>query len=266
MRFSSLCILGLLILMMLPCDLMAQSKTPYSNKPPKAYRPQSKSRMPVSKRPIASRRSLAYMQKGWETGAGSGVAFSLTDASGTAPDRKSSFLNTQWSTANINAGFFARYRFDNLSAINTTFNYARIGGADSIAGRSRGFYFQNQIMEIAVRYEMFHSLERQGFPFELYGFLGLAAFYHNPQLHVPDPAPVDFTWDEFSQFQPAIPIGWGINYKYSNNFKFGYEVGYRKTFFDYLDGFTRPWSRATDSYYFNTVKVTYIIRPNRPRW
>jgi hypothetical protein len=253
MRYFRLFLAGILFLLLMPPEVVSQ--TP------------SRSRLPSGERPLMpSRRTLFYNQANWEVGAGGGVAYSLTDAGGMSIDKKASFLNTQWNTADMATGIFARYRFNRIFAVNTTFHYARLNGADSIAGRSRGFYFNNQIAELAVRYEMFFPFPLAATPFDAYGFLGMAAFYNNPALYVPDPAPSDFTWDEYSLIQPAIPMGFGFNYYYNNLLKIGYEIGWRKTFFDYLDGFTRPWSKGYDSYYFNTIKVTYIFPGKRSPW
>jgi hypothetical protein len=264
MKYFRLILAGLLVMIILPIDAKSQSKFPiFKNK---GLTPPSRSRIPSGKSPIApSRRTLFYNPSGWEFGAGGGVAYSLTDASGTSLDKKASFLNTQWSTADLNTGFFARYKIDRISAVNTTFHYARINGADSLAGRTRGFYFSNQIMELAVRYEVFVPFPAL-IPVDLYGFIGAAAFYHNPVLYVPNPAPADFTRDEYSLIQPAMPVGFGISYSYNDFIKIGYEMGWRKTFFDHLDGFTRPWSKGNDSYYFNSLNFTFVLPARRSPW
>jgi hypothetical protein len=199
---------------------------------------------------------------GWEFGVNIGTSESLTDGSGMAIDQRPSFLNTQWTTLSLNAGGFTRFRFHDYFAVKASLNYGRINGADSIAGRSRNFSFQNNIVELGIVYEVYVPAS-PGFPVGIYGFVGLAGFYHNPTLVVPDPAPNDFTWDEYSKFQPAIPMGFGFNYSVTPDIRVGYEIGWRKTFFDYLDGFTRPWSKGSDSYYFGAFKFSYFMPVNR---
>ena len=39
-------------------------------------------------------------------------------------------------------------------------------------------------------------------------------------------------------------------------------MGWRKTFTDYIDGFTRPWSKGKDSYVVTTVNLSYKM----PNW
>lgn len=267
MKFSVLIIFGLSILLFLPEQGQTQSQVPvFENilyfQPPSQSRPPGGTRRPL----VPSRRTQALRQLGWELGGNVGTSHSLTDVSGTSIDQRPSFLNTQWGTTSINLGFFGRYRFHQLFAVKGSFNYGRIHGADSIAGRARDFYFHNNIFEFGLLYEVYVPVSSANFPIDIYGFVGLAGFYHNPQLTVPDPAPHDFTWDEYSNFQPAIPMGIGFNYALNREMKIGYEIGWRKTFFDYLDGFTRPWSRGSDSYYFSTFKFTYVLQSTGSRW
>ncbi len=267
MKYFNLFCFGIVLLLFIPYESQAQSLFPLSSKR-SSFQPPSQSRNPGgSRRPIApSLRSLATEKLGWEVGGNIGTSYSLTDVSGSSIDQRPSFLNTQWNTLSLNVAGYGRYRFHELFAVTASFNYGRVNGADSIAGRSRNFYFKNNILELAVLYEVYAPLSIPNFPLSVYGFLGLAAFYHNPDLTVPNPAPFDFTWDEYSKIQPAIPMGIGFNYAVTRDIKIGYEVGWRKTFFDYLDGFTRPWSKGSDSYYFASLTFSYFLPDQRRIW
>jgi hypothetical protein len=231
------------------------------------FNPPSRSRQPGgTRRPLQlSRRDMWMLRFGWDIGFNVGTSHSLTDVSGTSANQKPSFLNTQWNTTSLNVGVFGRYKFHEFFAVRGAFNYGKIHGADSLAaGRTRDFYFNNKIYEIAVIGEVYAPKLYNNFPFDFYAYLGLAGFYHNPDLTVPDPA--NFQFDDYSKFQPAIPMGIGGYYVISSDFRIGYEIGWRKTFFDYLDGFTRTWSRGNDSYYFSKVKISYFIPDMRRRW
>ena len=261
---------SLIMILFLPSETEGQSRSPVFEKK-SSFQPPSQSRPPGgTRRPLTpSRRMLAMRQMGWEIGGNLGTSHSLTDVSGSSVDQRPSFLNTQWSTTSLNIGAFGRYRFHEYFAGKASLNYGRVHGADSLAeGRSRNFYFDNNIIELAAVFEVFVPVGSPNFPFDFYGFFGLAGFYHNPNLTVPDPPPHDFYEDEmtFSNFQPAIPMGVGFSYQLTRDWKIGYEVGWRKTFFDFLDGFTRPWSRGSDSYYFATVKVSYQLPQSRRMW
>ncbi|TVQ83548.1 MAG: hypothetical protein EA393_15170 [Bacteroidetes bacterium] len=257
---------GLCLLFAAPYEIEAQSRSPIQDRRP-SVRPPSRSRPPGgTRRPLTySRRDLSLMQFGWDFGFNIGTSHSLTDVSGNSTNQSPSFLNTQWSTTSLNAGVFARYRFHPNFAARAAFNYGKIHGADSLAeGRVRNFYFNNQVYEFAAIGELYIPKTGPAFPLDIYGYLGLAVFFHDPVLTVPDPE--NFEFDDFSNVQPAIPMGLGISYNLPYNFRVGYEVGWRKTFTDHLDGFTRRWSRGNDSYYFNKVKISYFIPDGRRRW
>lgn len=251
--------LGLFLL--IPTESISQSRSPVQDRRP-TVRPPSQSRPPGGdRRPLRpSRRAQAMDESWWEIGGHLGTSLSLTDASGTSIDQKPSFLNSQWSQTSINIGGFGRYRINRFLAARGAINYGRISGADSIVdGRERNFHFKNNIFELSFVGEVYAPKSGAAFPLDFYGFFGIGGFYHNPQLNVPEPEPNDFTWDEYSNFQIALPMGIGVNYMLNNGILIGYEVGYRKLFTDYLDGFTRPWSQGNDSYYFTSVKVTYPL-------
>ncbi|MFN3556506.1 MAG: DUF6089 family protein [Bacteroidales bacterium] len=257
--------LGIVLVLLFPIDTSAQSRSPVQDRRP-TVRPPSQSRPPGgTRRPLQlSRRSQLMQQFGWDIGGNIGTSHSLTDVSGSSVEQRPSFLNTQWNTTSINAGVFARYKFHPLIAVKGALNYGHIHGADSLAeGRLRNFYFSNNVFEFSVVGEFYIPKSSPNFPLNVYGFVGMAAFYHNPQLTVPDPD--NFEFDDFSKFQPAIPMGLGLYYSLPNNFRIGYEIGWRKTFSDYLDGFTRVWSKGYDSYYFNKLTVSYFI-PDRQGW
>lgn len=261
-------LLGFFLLLCIPYEAESQSRSPVQDRR-SIFRPTSQSRPPGgSRRPLQrSRRAMAMQYTGWEIGGNLGASYSLTDVSGNSVEQRPSFLNTQWSTVGLNAGVFGRYKFHPLFAVRVSVNYGKVHGADSLAeGRTRDFSFQNNIIELAATYEVYAPKSSPAFPFDFYGYLGLAAFYHNPDLRVPDHLVDSFEEDEYSNFQPAIPMGLGVTYSVrlpQSDLKIGYEVGWRKTFFDYLDGFTRPWSQGSDSYYFNKITVSYAIPDSR---
>ncbi len=262
MKFFISLIFGLGLLLMIPLEAESQSRSPVQDRRP-SVRPPSSSRPPGGTRNplLPSRRTQALGEFGWEVGGNIGTSLSLTEVSGTSVDQKPSFLNSQWNATRLNLGGFGRYRFNNLLAVRGSINYGRMSGADSLAtGRERNFAFTNNIFELGVVGEVYAPKSSQEFPLDFYGFLGFAGFYHNPKLQVPEPIPNDFTFDSYSNIQAAIPVGIGINYMLANGIKVGYEIGYRKLFTDYLDGFTRPYSQGNDAYYFTTIIITYPLQ------
>lgn len=266
----------LVVLFTIPTELSGQDR-PKPTKPKsnsflpffkkKNKQPQTRSQRPYSKRkrPVVSRRSQYFAQKGWDFGLITGTSNSLTDIGGAGMDAKPAFIDVQLRTTSLNAGAFARYKFNNNFALNSSFHYGRISGDDKLSPEgssryNRGFSFSNQIMEFGVLAE-FYIPKYTRSPFDFYAYTGVVMFYHKPNLVVP--AGASNTAEAYSNFQPAIPVGLGISYTLPSNIRIGYDISYRKTFFDYLDGFTRPASRGNDAYFFNNIRISYYIKPSR---
>jgi hypothetical protein len=83
-----------------------------------------------------------------------------------------------------------------------------------------------------------------------YVFAGVAGFYHNPKGLVGPNAPdglrsgtyvslanlrTEGQSSAYSKTQFSLPFGGGIRYRINRNFDASLEIGWRKTFFDYLD-------------------------------
>jgi hypothetical protein len=43
----------------------------------------------------------------------------------------------------------------------------------------------------------------------------------------------------------------------------GYEIGYRLTITDFLDGFVSPYSNSPDSYWISSINLSYRIPTSR---
>ena len=67
-------------------------------------------------------------------------------------------------------------------------------------------------------------------------------------------------------FTAVIPAGLGTTLIYSPNLNFGFEVGRRYAFTDFLDGYTSQYSKANDVYYFLNFTVTYKMKTGPRGW
>ena len=135
---------------------------------------------------------------------------------------------------------------------------AGLSAADSLGYRdSRGLSFTNRIAECAILAEYYPIGIFHRFPLDVYGFLGIAAFYNNPEVW--DHGVAVTHLDDFSNIQPAIPMGAGINYLPREIMKFGVSVGWRKLFTNYLDGLNTSANSKNDSYFFVNLKVSYAF-------
>jgi hypothetical protein len=198
-----------------------------------------------------------------------GSASSLTDVGGKKWAGRDFFmLDNQFNTTNLAVGLWARKRLDKHFAINASLDYAKISGSDLFSpGTSRsgrGKTFSNNIIELAGRCEYFLPKNRHlHSPLDYYGYAGLNVFYHNPNVVDTNPEEAILTAAEppsYSKIQLGIPIGIGFYYTFTNLVRVGMDIGYRKTFTDYLDGFTRPASQGNDCYFFTMVNVSYVFK------
>ena len=215
--------------------------------------------------PLPSLRDMElFGHRRWDIGLNLGTAHALTDIGGTNNPTPIFLLDAQPRGTRPHAGFFARYRLYRNHAINAQLNYGRLYAADTLSPEDSGRYnrrysFDNEVLEFSIQWEVYLPQRVFGSPLDVYGFLGLAVFYHDPDLRVPDPD--NFTPQEFDNIQPAIPMGAGLHYTFPNNLRFGFNLGWRKTFTDHLDGVSTPHSRGMDSYFFNQVSISYLFEP-----
>ncbi len=118
----------------------------------------------------------------------------------------------------------------------------------------RNTHFRNDIKELSLvgMIDLFENrntfLRRPDFV--PYGFAGIALFHHNPKARTPEDMSRDWVALQplgtegqglegyaapYKRIQLAIPAGVGFRYKVSSRIDVAFEIGYRFTFFDYLD-------------------------------
>lgn len=158
-----------------------------------------------------------------------------------------------------NGAFAIGLKYDVTShvAVRTNFTYGRIEGNDKLNKPSlqvRNLSFQTKIVELNLlgEYTVFDLSQKR---FSPYIFGGVAAFRFNPYAYdtlgnklflkplstegqgltgYADRKPYKLT-------QFAIPFGAGIKYRINDNAVLGYELGFRKTFTDYLDDVSKTY-------------------------
>ncbi|MGQ9621030.1 MAG: hypothetical protein ACUVTX_08630 [Bacteroidales bacterium] len=87
----------------------------------------------------------------------------------------------------------------------------------------------------------------------VYGFTGVGGIAYSVKYDIPL---VLTGTTKDGGFAAVIPAGIGVSMAYSGKINFGVELGGRYAFSDYLDGYTSVFSKATDVYYFLTLKVS----------
>ena len=174
------------------------------------------------------------------------------------------FTSLRFGATRVGAGVSITRRFYPRLSGRFGLSYGRISGDDSKAADpndpdarfryNRNMSFRNDILE-ASAVAVFDLIENRNNylkrpDFVPYVFAGVAGFYHNPKGLVGDNAPSSLTKGSYvaladlktegqatayGQTQFAIPFGGGIRYRINRNFDASLEIGWRKTFTDYLD-------------------------------
>lgn len=149
-------------------------------------------------------------------------------------------------------GFYVKKNMSQFFSFNVGFNQGTISGNDNNNKylEKRNQRFKSDITELSATFEFNFFPFLKGLKpdqFTPFVFSGLALFKFNPVTEfenqtyelakyntegqsVTDNAPSDY-----SLYQPSIPIGGGIKVRIANRFNIGLKVGYRATFFDFLD-------------------------------
>jgi len=122
----------------------------------------------------------------------------------------------------------------------------------------RNLSFRNDIKELSVNLVVDLFENRSTYmrrpDFSPYGFIGFAVFHHNPKAYYDgSQGGLAAGWyalqplgtegqnlggkyaKPYSRVQIAIPAGLGVRYKLDKHWDLAFEIGWRKTFTDYLD-------------------------------
>jgi opacity protein-like surface antigen len=172
-----------------------------------------------------------------------------------------------------------RYRVNPRTSVKLNFIYGYSKTSDYTGSRNelRGFSSVTDLFEISGHYEyyllpefrfmrsaamfnrrgMINDYSRLGF----YVFSGIAATMYWPHLTV-EPRQGDEYKNNFG-FTGAVPVGAGVKFIISDKWMLGYEIGYRQSFTDFMDGFKSPWSKRWDGYWISSINLIYRIPTSR---
>lgn len=167
------------------------------------------------------------------------------------------FTSLRLGATRVGAGVSITRRFFPRFSGRFGLSYGRITGDDAKATdgvsdpdarfrRNRNFTFRNDLLEASAVAVVDLIENRNNYlkrpDFVPYVFAGVAGFYNNPQGLYKDGTYVDLQplkteaqADTYSKYQLSIPFGGGIRYRINRNFDANLEIGWRKTFTDYID-------------------------------
>ncbi|MFC6221742.1 DUF6089 family protein [Hymenobacter artigasi] len=166
-----------------------------------------------------------------------------------------SFTSLRLGATRVGAGISITRRFYPRVSGRLGLSYGRISGDDSFASdqdpdarfrNNRNMNFRNDILEASAVAIVDLIENRNNYlkrpDFVPYVFAGVAGFYHNPQgldkngNYVDlQPLKTEGQATAYGKTQFSIPFGGGIRYRINRNFDASLEIGWRKTFTDYLD-------------------------------
>lgn len=159
-----------------------------------------------------------------------------------------------------------RYKIYKFLNVHTSFNYLLVAGDDKLTKEpfrnNRNLNFKSNIFELSSRIEYSYFSNQVGHrygikrtlsrrmksrSYELYGFVGIGAFYYNPKgrdasgqwvalrpLHTEGQG-LPGGPKQYSNFSVCIPMGIGYRMILSKEWSVGAEFSFRKTFTDYID-------------------------------
>jgi hypothetical protein len=175
-----------------------------------------------------------------------------------------------------------RYRINPRTSVKTSFIYGYSKTEDYSGSRNeaRGFSSVTQLFEFSGNYEYYLLPEfrivrsaamfnRRGMindysSLGIYVFSGLGATLFWPELTLPEG--VERPDDEYKTnmgIAGAVPVGAGFKLIISDKWMLGYEIGYRQSFSDFLDGVKTPWSKRWDGYWISSINLIYRIPTSR---
>ncbi|MEJ8758589.1 DUF6089 family protein [Pontibacter sp. H259] len=194
------------------------------------------------------------------------------------------FTSLRFKSTRPNIGISYTYRYFPRISVRGSFHWGRIIGDDvksaalnetENAGRyRRNLSFRNDIKELSAVaiVDLFENRQtyRRRPDFVPYGFVGIAVLHHNPKAYYESGSHPGLSGDQdiptgwyelqplgtegqqlsgndpYKRVQVAIPFGLGVRYKLDRYWDLSFEVGWRKTFTDYLDDVSTGYVNKSD--------------------
>ncbi len=171
-------------------------------------------------------------------------------------------------------GAFIRYNLQNQFTLKAGFNIGRLTGTDANSQdpgiQLRGYSFDTNIREIYFGSEWHFLDEKNSYKrlynlftqqFSPYVFVGVAFASTDGIPAAPtdrSPYPFPELGAKNSFISPAV--GFGINYRFTESYCMGIDLGWRPTFSDYLDGVSINGNpNRKDWYFIGGISASFII-------
>ena len=225
--------------------------------------------------------SQTWKMKRYEVEAGAGGSFYMGDIGSVTPSENiGGFKDVVFSSTRpvIHLGF--RYKILERFWVKLNANYGWLYGDDSNYGsnQERGLVFSTPLFELTGQAEYAFIRDKSSDNYlmmrgkgimsfssniSFYGFAGFGPAFFWPKV-IEDPN--NRAASDFSNVAIVFPIGLGLKYGLTPDWKIGFEIGGRFTTTDYLDAFTSEWSKYNDNYFFATFHAIYNLDVSRKGW
>lgn len=201
--------------------------------------------------------STLTAQYRWDFGVSLGASNYLGEIGGQEETRRDFVFDMKLNRTQYVFGAFGRYKFSPQLSAHVGFNYGQIKANDynsqNPARVARNLSFRNNILELSGRMELTlyydNDVSGRGYynpDFRIFGFVGAGIMKHNPKTRYEGPLneyhgklielqPLQTEGVEYDLWQFTLPAGIGLNFTHRKTHRFGWEIGYRTTFTDYLD-------------------------------
>jgi hypothetical protein len=173
----------------------------------------------------------------------------------------------------------ARYKIRPDVAVKVNLMYGFLSGDDAGGVNSdRGYSFTARAFESSVQGEYSiiseEQRKRSGAMYNrrgmmnnysqinLYLYAGIGGVFYNPEVNAA--MKTSFYYEpEPPKMGIVFPVGVGLKYVISERWSVGVEFGPRLTLTDYMDGYTSPFSKRNDLYYFGHIHGIYRIKTSK---
>jgi len=226
----------------------------------------------IRKKPFQNaKRKTKYMYPEWSFDVGIGNSNSFTDIGGGKWKGRDLFTDVQMKTTKLDYALLIEYKRVTRMGYVFSMHYTKFSGFDAYSPNTSRYARNNSFTHNIFEFGFYHkiyllkNIYRNGWnyqePLQYYAYYGLCTFVNNPVLH--DPTGRYEPQKRISKLQLSIPLGFGIFYTFENHLRIGYDFSWRKTFTDYLDGFTTKFGNRKDSYSFSTITIGYALSKNQ---
>jgi OmpA-OmpF porin, OOP family len=172
-----------------------------------------------------------------------------------------------------------RYKIDTRTALklNIIYGFSKTKDFSGSRNENRQFESTSNLVETSVQYEFYFLQEerrlrstamfdRRGMinnysTLGAYVFAGVGGAVYWSKLDI-ERRSYDI-YKEGPALTLSLPIGIGLKYILSDKWLLGWELGYRHTISDYLDGIETPWSNNPDVYWISSLNLSYRIPTSR---